>query len=604
MSNKSALNITPVLLIILAIFLFVTTNIGRYKTDIIDAGDQAGYYCYLPALFIHQDIGFVEKISEHKDYYNQNITSKVNKYTSGVAVLQAPFFLGGHLLAKITGAKQDGYSYPYLLAIMIGILFYVTFGLLLLSKVLLKYFDKSTTAIVILAIALATNLFYFTVSNNQMSHGYSFFLLALLIYATDQWYSHQKLKYAILIGISAGIMTLIRPIDILVLSIPVFYNITKISDISTRIKLIKDHWTSYAISVILFAMCAIPQLVYWKLATDSWLYYSYGSEGFDFTNPRIWSGFTAAKNGWLLYTPIMMFSLLGLLFLLKKRRWALPIFLFFPLYVFIVYSWHNWYYINSFGSRPLVGTYALLAIPMAYFVDFCRKYNWSKWVLYLVFMFLGVLNIFQTYQESWGILKTSTMTYAYYQQSFGKTQMDYPMLSAYETDIIQPYHTTCQEALFVNSIQDSTVNGIVPDKFHSPPYSIRMNKKNKYFNILNKSIGDLKIKEGQYLKISGWFNSEKHVGSKWNSSSIIVSILQNKEEIHWSNLWINNKINADRSNYALKGRVINEWGEVYFYYKIPPGISPNQIVKIYLYNPTNIGMLVDDLKVQICDEGE
>ena len=156
------LNLT--FIIIVVSFLGSTIHFGKYNTDVVHFGDSGGYYVYLPSLFIHNDFGFIEEImgDGSGDYSGKFDGPVVNKYTCGVAVLQSPFFGIGHIAAGITGAKQDGYSYPYLLAIMIGVIFYVMWGLYLLSRVLLKLFEEKVVVVIIVALALATNLFYFT----------------------------------------------------------------------------------------------------------------------------------------------------------------------------------------------------------------------------------------------------------------------------------------------------------------------------------------------------------------------------------------------------------------------------------------------------------
>ena len=58
----------------------------------------------------------------------------VNYYTCGVAMLQTPFFLAAHVLAKPLGYKTDGYSLPYRMGLAISGCFYGLLGLFFLRK--------------------------------------------------------------------------------------------------------------------------------------------------------------------------------------------------------------------------------------------------------------------------------------------------------------------------------------------------------------------------------------------------------------------------------------------------------------------------------------
>ncbi len=249
-----------------------------------------------------------------------------------------------------------------------------------------------------------------------------------MIYATERWYANPNWTMAILIGFRGGMITIIRPTDIWAMVIPIFYGMTDRQAVTSRMTVFKKYWAQLLLAVFFFALASVPQLLYWKTVAGQWLYYSYRNEGFDFSNPHIWGGLTDGKNGWLRYTPIMIFALLGIRFLFKKKTWLWPVILFLPVYIFVVYSWHNWFYINSFGSRPMVGPYALLAFPLGYFVSFAFAKKWSKIVFLVLVVFFSGLNIFQTYQERWGISSTEYASNAYYWKVFGKTKMDYAML--------------------------------------------------------------------------------------------------------------------------------------------------------------------------------
>ena len=589
------------LFFILAINVLALFHLDFYKSA-VSGGDSGGYYSYLPAYFIEHDFEFIRQIiGLGEDYSGQQTGPFVNKYTCGVAILQSPFFAMGHLAAKFLGQPQDGYSLPYILALAASILFYTFLGLVLLSQVLKKYFRPQVVATVLIIIALATNLFYFTNMNNQMAHGYLFFLYALLMYVTEKWYAHPTWLMAVLIGMSAGLITLIRPSDILVLVIPIFYGLTNGAAVKERFGFLREHWPKILVAMLFFGLMAVPQLLYWKTVTGDWLYYSYRSEGFDFKHPHVWGGITDGKNGWLRYTPVMIFSLIGIIFLFKKRTWLWPILLFLPAYMFVVYSWHVWFYINSFGSRPMVGPYALLAIPLGYFVQYAFAKPWMKVGFLALVIFFSGLNIFQTYQESWGVSRTEFASDAYYWKIFGKTKMDYSMLATFDSNVNQPRYTKTLANIYENNFSDTSIAHLDFKTYHSAPAALRLNNENGRIILVSKSVEELGAHPGQYLKISGWFYAEQGV-SWWDAALMIGYVEKNGAISRWRQMWINNKIAADQSKFSLWSSHPKVWGYVYFYYKVPSHVSPQDKIQLLIQNNHPSILLVDDLKVELCEK--
>ena len=110
--------------------------------------DIKGYYAYLPALFINNDLK-LEDLSVYEDENGLRIWYKETdkgvryiKYSIGTPILYAPFFGLGHAFAWFSGHKQDGFSKPYLVALCMSSLFYLLLALIFLRKTLLLYFSR------------------------------------------------------------------------------------------------------------------------------------------------------------------------------------------------------------------------------------------------------------------------------------------------------------------------------------------------------------------------------------------------------------------------------------------------------------------------------
>jgi len=396
-----------IVLILGFILLYVILNTKQWQRDNVIVSDGVIYYEYLPAAFIFNDLSFSFLNDLPADFdgtiwlgTNKETGVKLPKMSLGLSYIFMPFFFLGHLTAKLTGFTTYGYSDPYALFLCIGVWFYVFLSLFYLRKILLLYFSDATTVLTLISVVLGTNLFFYTTLSATMSHAYSFCLFVFFIYHTIQWHQTKNWKTALLIGFLIGLISLVRPTNALLAIVFALFNVFNLESLKTKIMLF---WKCRAQILLLIVMALLvwsPQMMYWKYFTGHYFYFSYGEEGFFFNNPHILDGLFSYRKGWLLYTPIMAFALLGigLLFRLKKE-WALPVLIFTALNIYVTYSWWCWWYGGSFGSRPMVESYALMAIPLATFYAWLeRKHHLLRYVSIFIILIATSLNLFQTQQ--------------------------------------------------------------------------------------------------------------------------------------------------------------------------------------------------------------
>jgi hypothetical protein len=360
--------------------------------------DVDQYYSYLPAYFIHDDLDFK---FEHKYWLVEAENGgQVPKVTMGLAIVYSPFFLIADTWAQNSDYERDGYSFPYVVLIRFGSIFYFFLGMIVLSKSLMRFFKQHVVAVTCAVLFLGTNLFYYTLGWTEMAHSYLFSLFALIIYLTIRWHEDRKAKHILLLGLVAGFCALVRPTSVLILLVPLLYGIQGIKTINPKIQFLWNQKWLIIVAMGLFVIPLIPQFVFWKIHTDSWLFFSYGSdESFFFGNPHIKDFLIGYRKGWFLYTPLMILSVVGLFFFRDKAknfRFAVPIILILTVYIFS--SWWAWWYGGSFGMRAMVQYYAILAFPIAALISMSFK----KWILaipmLLVCGFFILLNLRQSHQ--------------------------------------------------------------------------------------------------------------------------------------------------------------------------------------------------------------
>jgi hypothetical protein len=255
-----------------------------------------------------------------------------------------------------------------------------------------------------------------------MSHAYSFCLFAIFFYYTIQWYAKSSLRNTIILGLTLGLISLIRPSNALIVLFFALYETCSFSDFKKRLLFAKEKWFMIFLMAIISLLLWIPQFIYWKIATGHYLFYSYTDERFYFNDPHILEGLFSFRKGWLVYTPIMVFALLGLFVnneSIKKQR--LAIIGFMSLNIYIIFSWWCWWYGGSFGQRSMIESYALLSLPLASFTQFVLdKLIIVKTLFFTVCLFFVGLNIFQTYQFELKSLHWDGMNKKLYFLQFGK----------------------------------------------------------------------------------------------------------------------------------------------------------------------------------------
>jgi hypothetical protein len=186
------------------------------------------------------------------------------------------------------------------------------------------------------------------------------------------------------------------------------------------------------IILLFFAIIVwVPQMIYWKMQVGSYLYFSYAGESFFWNNPHIFEILFGFRKGLFIYTPLIILSYLGIIFCFKQLKlWRLTLITFIPLNIYIMSCWWCWWYGGSFGQRPMIDSFPLLAIPMAELIN--TILNKSKWFiapLALIFSFFIYLNIFQSFQYEKGLIHYDSMSKEAYFKIFlekdAKAEFDY-----------------------------------------------------------------------------------------------------------------------------------------------------------------------------------
>lgn len=391
--------------------------------------DVKMYYAYLTAGIIEKDLK-LEFISEpgFKNNYRFWNTKAENGNriiitSMGLSFMYAPFFLMAHLLANIFGLPADGYGSIYQFFLVFGGLFYAIWGFIILRKILLQFFDPLITAITLILIGIGTNLYYYSTYEAAMAHVYNFFLIAVFIWQVIRWYRKPDWKSALIIGGLLGLISLIRPTNILVFFVLLLWDVKSYKEFGNRIIFYLQKYYLVLFMLVAFIAVWTPQMLYWKIITGKFLYFSYGVAGasFYFGNPQIIGSLFSYIKGWYVYTPVMLFATLGILLLRKRMPLAfLPVFVLLVTMIYVQSSWWSWWFGGGFGLRAYIDIYAVMAIPLAVLVERSLNFRlkWVKIASASLMIFLIFFSWLQTYQYKKGMIHYCGMTKESYWLNF------------------------------------------------------------------------------------------------------------------------------------------------------------------------------------------
>jgi len=430
------------ILTIAIIIRFLSIDFSKLDRYVITNYDGLGYYIYLPAIFIYNDITEYEWIGEIDEKYNvvgddwmfqiskhQN-GNYVTKYLGGIAIMQLPFFLAAHGYATLTDYPADGFSIPYQIALSFGPLVYFILILFLLRRILLRYYNDEATAVTLVLLFLASNAIEYIAIEAGHSHGYILLMYSLIVWLSIKWHQRPTAKVALGIGIVIGLATIMKPTELIIFLIPLLWNTHSKEASKEKWALIRKYKNHIALVCLGVFLGALPQVSYWMYVIDSPIH-TVGSKWY-FLNPyfRVIFGW---EKGWFIYTPVTILFALGLFFM-KGKPFQKSVIWFCLLNIWIVISWSVWRYGGSYSTRALVQSYPIFALALAGIITWILNTKF-KALFYLLAVYLIVVNLFQIWQYREGILRHDEMNCTYYQAVYldkNPTALDMSMLDGGE----------------------------------------------------------------------------------------------------------------------------------------------------------------------------
>jgi hypothetical protein len=342
--------------------------------------DGFGYYAYLTSIFIDHNLQFSSAVSHLPfgkpiDYGLAQMpgTSRMfDRYSSGVALLELPFFTVAHLYAEKSGAVANGYSGIYQFAIGVSAIFYLTVGAAILYDLLRRRYSIPAALITVVLVVFATNVFHYATYDASFSHIYSFSLAAAILWLAARYRDNgrHRTKTLALMGFVCGLSMLVRATNIILIILP--FSVILEHEIRQR-NAFGAICRGGVVGAVAFAVW-LPQLLIWHHASGQWLADPYHvvlpEAHFNWSDPQLLPFLISMRKGALFWTPLIALAFLGYWRLVAREGlFAVGVGLVILLQIYICASWYSWPFGGSFGSRPMVDIMPMIALPLAAVVD-------------------------------------------------------------------------------------------------------------------------------------------------------------------------------------------------------------------------------------------
>lgn len=583
--------LVPIAIIIILFTLFKGIN-NPWNKPI--GGEGIGYYSYLPAFFIYQDVSFSFLDKTGPIYYadgrgtSEECLNKfdgiaVNKYFIGVSVLMLPFFLITHVCCFLFGFPMDGYSAPYQIFVAISAWFYLWIGCIFLQKILRSFSENiKQNYWIIFVLILGTNISHIAINEPFHSHIYLFAMVNLFIYSAIRFFADtlkwKKAFYLMVFAVS--MIAIIRPQDVLVILLLPFCA-GNLPSLSTGLKKIFSNVGILVKGLLLWAFIICIPLIGWYLQTGHFFLNPYEGEHYYWASPQFVKQLFSYQKGWLLYTPLAAFSFLGFIHLYKKNKLQFyNLLLFFLIIIYCFSAWWSWHYASSFSQRVYVDFYGLVAILLVCLLNGIQHHQYLKigsWIL--LFLFIP-FNLIQNYQCLNGILpglKTNKDIYWNKFLSFKKTA-----IYTFPADAILWSKNYKMDMENISPISDWKGGSMTNEQYYSGNKSCVVNASSPYSITLKVAPPIVDTTAQWHIKVEGIIK----VLDDNTEAVLVLDLSRNGESLSYNSFSLRDNVRKDK------------WDQATFGIQLTPLTQQTDTVVAYLWNPnTTQTTYIDDFQI-------
>lgn len=373
------------------ILLFVISLPG--VTARLYSSDEIQYFAYLRSLWFDHDLSFE---NEYQHFYDAGIGAsegfhqtflelttetghRINFGTIGCAILWAPFYGVGDLVARATGAPADGYSKPYIAAVAYGSAVYgflaLVFGMLCARELGLDGFAAA------IAVWIGTPLLFYMYVAPPFSHACSAFAVALFTYLWLRARAAWTVRGLAALAAAGALMAMVREQDLFFIAGPAVDFVLWMFD--------GKPWTRLAsaipgllASAVTFGIVFAPQAISYLVLNGRLGPSRLVMRKMYWTSPHGAQVLFSPAHGFFWWTPLALVAIVGLVLGLarpaesggdRRRHAWIALLAMVAFQIYIGGSVDSWTVAGGFGQRRFVALTTAMLIGLAVIVAHVRR---------------------------------------------------------------------------------------------------------------------------------------------------------------------------------------------------------------------------------------
>ncbi len=476
-------------------------------------------------------------------------------------------------------------------------------GIWFLRKVLLKFFSNRITVITLILVVFGTNYFELITGASPFPQDLLFTLFSVILWLTIRWHEKPTWSLSLSLGLALGITILVNPSDWPVLLIPILWNIHDSKSLKEKGNFIRSNILKTVACFDPIIAMFVLLFVFWKPLSSFFGYIGFSQGGlFHMTGIYFAQVLFSLKNGWFIYTPLMIFAIAGFYFLAaRNRKVYFSIFLYFLVNLIFLCSWSTYAMNDEFGRKMFMQSMAVLSLPLGYLMQaLSEKKSYISLPFYFVLIILIFLNLFQTWQYRKSLLDPTVMTGNYYRAIFGRTHInenDLLQLKGFEPNpdlFLKDELGFKRKTLAFYNFEDTgaSYGFALEDKFvKDGKWALRMDTGMRFSPGIRIRYGDLTHFSRVGIRMSAWFYSKDTLSRV--PASLVVTSLHENANYHYRTLSL-------EDNPLLPG----SWNLRIINYITPEFPVPDDELQAYIWYYGNSEVLIDDLKIELFEPGQ
>ena len=370
-------------------------------------GDGVGYYAYARAPLIEHSLDFahdyqaanesfregrLDESGQPKATFRTTTGHLDNHFTVGPALLWLPFLVVAHagvLVAREFGSSvaADGFSAPYRYAMAFGTVLYGFLALLFSFRLARKFVDPLCAFIATLTIWWASSLPVYMYFNPSWSHAHSAFAAAVFLWYWERTRGERTLRQWIILGLIVGLMLNVYYPNLMLVTVLLVEALGQYREYFRGFPNtggILSLLSKQLLFGLLVCICLLPTFISRLIVYGGAFETGYlPLRDFLWSSPVFLKVLFSANHGLLSWTPVLIFSLLGLAWFARRLpRIGVPFLAATTAFYLFISIYPDWAGISSYGNRFFISLSSLFVLGLAVCLEnFARRFSRQRTAL-------------------------------------------------------------------------------------------------------------------------------------------------------------------------------------------------------------------------------